>query len=187
MQLKWSMKSCSVVTIFKMEMLLIIFLVLSMGGVLTSCQINTQSKTEIVESKQVNSLSESLKVTEGVKKVEIHLNTGDYKSLKNSFTKMTKVAEILDDSAFTGYARLLFPTDLNIREEMNLDDISNSDTYIWYSNIKSDKSVEIMNYLKQEVINNDKVFYQIYSDEEINEDSFTEKYRTVFFSWRKRE
>ena len=54
---------------------------------------------------------------------------------------------------------------------MTLKEISTSNVYVWYSNIKVEKTVEIINYLKERVDKGQRIFYSIYSDEEIARDS----------------
>lgn len=87
------------------------------------------------------------------------------------FTLNTRVQEVIDDSAFAGFGDLLFPIDLNIDPNLSLDDISHSSTFIWYSNIKPNKTVEILNSLKKRAEQNEKIFYPIYTQEEIMKDS----------------
>lgn len=87
------------------------------------------------------------------------------------FTQDTTVGEVIHDPAFGDFGRLLFPVDRYISENMTLADISSSDVYVWYSNIDADKTVEIVNDLKTRAENGEQVFYNIYSDDEIEEDA----------------
>ena len=87
------------------------------------------------------------------------------------FTQDTTVGEVIHDPAFGDFGRLLFPVDRYISEDMTLADISSSDVYVWYSNIDADKTVEIVNNLKTRAENGEQVFYNIYSDDEIEEDA----------------
>lgn len=87
------------------------------------------------------------------------------------FTQDTTVGEVIHDPAFGDFGRLLFPVDRYISEDMTLADISSSDVYVWYSNIDADKTVEIVNNLKTRAGNGEQVFYNIYSDDEIEEDA----------------
>lgn len=87
------------------------------------------------------------------------------------FTQDTTVGEVIHDPAFGDFGRLLFPVDRYISEDMTLADISSSDVYVWYSNIDADKTVEIVNDLKTRAENGEQVFYNIYSDDEIEEDA----------------
>jgi acetyl esterase/lipase len=53
---------------------------------------------------------------------------------------------------------------------MTLAQVSTPNVYVWYSNIKVDKTVEIINYLHNEAISGKQIFYNIYSDAEISSD-----------------
>lgn len=87
------------------------------------------------------------------------------------FTEDTTVGEVISDPAFGDYGRLLFPVDRYVSEDMTLADISSSDIYVWYSNIDKNKTVEIVNDLKTRAENGEQIFYNIYSDDEIEEDA----------------
>ncbi len=88
-----------------------------------------------------------------------------------SFTLDTTVGEVIADPAFEDFGRLLFPVDLDVSESLTLEEVSSSSTYIWYSEIKPEKTVEILNSLKERVLNGEQIFYPIYSDEQIAADS----------------
>ncbi len=67
-----------------------------------------------------------------------------------------------------------------IRPDMTLADISSEDIYIWYTNIKCKKTVEIINYLKCESEKGRQIFYPIYSKDEVLTDS-AKKNTGIFF------
>lgn len=52
-------------------------------------------------------------------------------------------------------------------DRTTLRQVSNTDVYLWYSEISPSKTVEVVNYLKAQADGGNQVFYQIYSDEEI--------------------
>ncbi|MGN0613739.1 MAG: alpha/beta hydrolase-fold protein [Porcipelethomonas sp.] len=89
----------------------------------------------------------------------------------DDFTTGTKVSEVLSATAFEDFGRQLFPIDRSVSDDMTLDDISDSSIYTWYSYIDPDKTVEILNRLKNDAENGGQIFYRIYSDEEIAEDA----------------
>ena len=97
------------------------------------------------------------------------------------FTQDTTVGEVIHDPAFGDFGRLLFPVDRYISEDMTLADISSSDVYVWYSNIDADKTVEIVNDLKTRAENGERVFCNIYSDDEIEEDASRADTGVFFF------
>jgi hypothetical protein len=86
------------------------------------------------------------------------------------FTAKSTVGDVITDRAFGNFGRLLFPVDRNVPSSMTLAQVSTSNVYVWYSNIKVDKTVEILNYLHNEVIAGKQIFYNIYSDTEISSD-----------------
>jgi hypothetical protein len=86
------------------------------------------------------------------------------------FTVKSTVGDVIADSAFGDFGRLLFPVDRNVPSSMTLAQVSTPNVYVWYSNIKVDKTVEIINYLHNEAISGKQIFYNIYSDAEISSD-----------------
>ncbi len=86
---------------------------------------------------------------------------------KEKFTRTSTVGDVISDEAFADFGRLLFPVDLSISETATLEEISNSGTYVWYSNIKPEKTVEIVNYLKEQSLSGNQIYYPIYSEAEI--------------------
>lgn len=93
-----------------------------------------------------------------------------WNSEKTFFTSDTTLEQVFSNSCFQDFGRLLFPVNLDLSKKSTLEDISNSKTFIWYSHIKKEKTVEILNYLKDEADRGDKIFYSIYSNDEIMED-----------------
>ena len=50
---------------------------------------------------------------------------------------------------------------------MTLDNLE--DIYIWYSYMNTDKTVEIVNYLKEQADSGKQIFYPIYTEEEMED------------------
>ena len=67
------------------------------------------------------------------------------------FTKDTKVYDVIDNNSFKGFGNLIFPINRNIPSDMTLENVG--DIYIWYHYIDSNKTVEIVNYMKEKVDN----------------------------------
>lgn len=86
------------------------------------------------------------------------------------FTALSTVGDVISDPAFGDFGHLLFPVDRNIPQTMTLADISSSNVYVWYSHIKTEKTVEIINRLYSDAIAGEQIFYRIYSDAEIAAD-----------------
>lgn len=87
-------------------------------------------------------------------------------NITNEFNINTAVKEVINTPAFEDFGRLLFPADRNVPLSASLRDISSSDIYVWYSYIRPEKTVDILNYLKREAEDGRRIFYRIYSKEE---------------------
>lgn len=81
------------------------------------------------------------------------------------FTKDTTVSEVMNSKSFAGFGHLIFPVDRQFNGNTTLDNID--DIYVWYNDINADKTVEIVNYMKDEVDSGNQIFYSIYTNEEI--------------------
>lgn len=97
------------------------------------------------------------------------------------FTEKTTVSEVISDTAFEGFGRLLFPADRDVSEDITLREVSSSDVYVWYSEIHPEKTVEILNYLKGQYLEGKQIFYSIYSEEEMAKDSSKRDTGLFFF------
>ena len=85
-----------------------------------------------------------------------------------SFTKSSTVSEVMNNNSFEGFGNLIFPVDRDFDGNTRLDDID--DIYVWYNYINDDKTVEIVNYMKDEVDAGNQIFYHIYSEDEMKAD-----------------
>ena len=65
------------------------------------------------------------------------------------YTLETKVMDVINDPVFEGYGRLIFPVDQVIDEDLELQDVGSILT--WYNNVNPERTVEIVNYLKDQV------------------------------------
>jgi acetyl esterase/lipase len=98
-----------------------------------------------------------------------------------AFTRDTKIEEVIKDPAFGNFGRLLFPANKGYYSGDTLGKLS----LTWYSNINPNKTVEIVNYLKQRAVLGDTIFYDIYSDEEKAQDPTKEDTGLFFFRGNK--
>lgn len=85
-------------------------------------------------------------------------------------TQSTTVGEIKSLTAFSDFGRLLFPVDRTVPDSMTLAEVSSPSVYIWYSNIKAEKTVEIITNLRDRTEKGERVFFPIYSESEMNAD-----------------
>ena len=92
----------------------------------------------------------------------------------------TKVKDVINDPAFEDYGRLIFPVDMSIDNDLELQDVE--EILPWYSEVNPERTVEIVNYMKKQAESGNKILYDIYSDEEKNADP--EKADTGLFFFR---
>lgn len=95
------------------------------------------------------------------------------------YTLNTKVTDVINDPVFGDYGRLIFPVDRTIDEDLELQDVG--DILIWYNNVNPDRTVEIANYLKDRAVSGEQIFYDIYTEEEKEEDREKEDTGLFFF------
>lgn len=69
---------------------------------------------------------------------------------------------------------------------MTLDDLSANGIYVWYNNISTEKTVEIVNYLKEQAEDGKQIFYNIYTEEEQKSDPSKQDTGLFFFPGRTR-
>ena len=62
---------------------------------------------------------------------------------KESFNAESNINDVIHDSAFDNYGRLIFPVDMEIEDNLKLKDVSS--ILPWYSEVNNDKTVEIVN------------------------------------------
>lgn len=94
-------------------------------------------------------------------------------------TRATKIRDVINDPVFADYGRLIFPVDQTIRDNLTLENAG--DILTWYNYINPDKTVEIVNYLKEQAGAGNQVFYDIYTDEEKAADPWKENTGLFFF------
>nr|WP_238727319.1 alpha/beta hydrolase [Diplocloster modestus] len=95
----------------------------------------------------------------------------------SSFDKNTRIADVINDSSFGDYGRLIFPADTGYYSGDTLEELR----LTWYNNISPDKTVEIVNYLKSHADAGETVFYDIYTEEEKAADPDKEDTGLFFF------
>ena len=93
------------------------------------------------------------------------------------YTAQTSIQAVIHDPAFGEYGRLIFPVDSGYYGGDTLGNLR----LTWYNNIDPDKTVEIVNYLKEHAEAGDRVFYDIYTEEEKNADPEKEDTGLFFF------
>ena len=93
------------------------------------------------------------------------------------YTRDTPIESVIEDPAFGDYGRLIFP----VEDWYYSGDTLGNLHFTFYSNIDPDKTVEICNYFRTQALNGEKIFYDIYTDEEKEEDPRKENTGLFFF------
>lgn len=101
------------------------------------------------------------------------------------FTANSTVREVVNDPAFRDFGHLLFPVDRNVPGSMTLKALNTSGIYIWYSDIRTEETVDVVNYLYLEAASGRQIFFRYYSDKEIARNP--EKAETGLFFFRGRK
>ena len=154
-------------------------------ALLTGCGRNTT--VELISSSRAETVIEAVEkgqaaakesVTEAIADTEISTDAPeDYQ--KTSYTADTKVWDVIDDPAFAGYGRLIFPADKTIDKSLTLSEVGSILT--WYNYVNPDRTVEIVNYIKTKAEAGEQIFYDIYTDEEKAVDPAKEDTGLFFF------
>lgn len=99
------------------------------------------------------------------------------RNMREVYTVNTKISEVISDSAFEDYGRLIFPVDSGYYSGDTLGTLD----LAWYSNIDPEKTVEIVNDMRSHALAGEKIFYDIYTDEEKADDPEKEDTGLFFF------
>ena len=96
------------------------------------------------------------------------------------FTEYSTVGDVIGDAAFKNFGRLLFPVHRPLSGKMTLKEVSSSQVYLWYSHIQVEKTLDILNTLKERALEGEQVFYPIYTQREMAADG-TKRDTGLFF------
>ena len=94
-----------------------------------------------------------------------------------SYTADTPITTVINEPVFGDYGRLIFP----VNEWYYSGDTLGSLSMTWYSHIDPNKTVEICNYLKASAVRGERIFYDIYTDDEKAADPSLEDTGLFFF------
>lgn len=78
------------------------------------------------------------------------------------FTRTSLISDVMNDQAFGNYGRLIFPVNTGYWSGNTLEQLQ----LTWYNYIDPDMTVEIANYMKSHAMAGDRIFYDIYTDDE---------------------
>lgn len=138
-----------------------------------------RTNEETAINKEVGTNSEEHQET-GSKKAETMTDNNTMSSETTSYNAESNVWDVINGPVFEDYGRLIFPVDITIEDNLKLKNVSS--ILPWYSEVNTEKTVEIVNYMKNQATNGKRIFYNIYSEEEIKEDP--EKRDTGLFFFR---
>ena len=75
-----------------------------------------------------------------------------------AFDENTKISDVINNPLFGDYGRFIFPLNKNYYSGDTLGNLR----LTWYSNIKPSRTVEVVNYMLDQVKQGSKIFYRIY-------------------------
>lgn len=102
--------------------------------------------------------------------------------MTTKFTSDTEVTQVINDPAFKGFGRLLFPLDSYFWSGNTLGNLR----FIYYSHMDSNMTVDILNTLKERSEKGEKIFFDIYSEEEKKRNPQFKRNRIILFQREKR-
>ena len=97
------------------------------------------------------------------------------------YTADTRISDVINDPVFGDFGRLIFPVNSGYYSGDTLENLR----LTWYNNINVAHTVEICNYLKNQTIAGNRVFYDIYTNEEKAADPRKENTGLFFFRGEK--
>ncbi len=110
-------------------------------------------------------------------KTEFEKDNTDNADISHSYTVDTAISDVINNPVFGHYGRLIFPVDAGYYSGDTLGELR----LTWYSNIDSDETVAITNYMKEHAASGDTIFYDIYTEEEKAADPAKEDTGLFFF------
>ena len=99
--------------------------------------------------------------------------------VETAFTGDSRVQDVMQDPAFAGFGRLIFPVDMRIDDALTLNDVE--EILPWYSEVNPERTVSIVNEMKTRVEQGETIFYDIYTDEEKAKDPAKKDTGLFFF------
>lgn len=95
-------------------------------------------------------------------------NHGNKECSVKKATEYTLVKDVMNNLIFAFYGRLLFPVHRSISDTLTLEHVGS--ILIWYHYVRPEKTVEIVNTLMERAADGETIFYDIYTEEEKQED-----------------
>lgn len=146
------------------------FLSVIMLLVLCGCNINASNVCVIRLNKEIAAKPNNKSYNKGNK------NKDKAGKVKISYTKDTLISDVISNPVFGDYGKLIFPINSGYMSGNTLETLG----LTWYHNISSDKTVEIVNYMRSQAESGKTIFYNIYSKSELKSDP-TKKNTGLFY------
>lgn len=102
---------------------------------------------------------------------------------QSNFTVDTKISDVIGDEAFGDWGRLIFPVNSGYYSGDTLGNLR----LTWYNYINVAHTVEIVNYMKDQTLAGNQVFFDIYTEEEKAADPRKENTGLFFFRGNENE
>lgn len=157
-----------------------VFLLCSLIFMVSAC-----GKDEMDSAPSADTESDIEKMVDAEPKAESDIETEEavmnQKETENIYLRSSTVGDVISDPYFGDFGRLLFPVDRSVSEDMTLEEISSSSVYVWYNYIDPDKTVEIIQSLHDHATAGERIFYDIYTEEEKEADPSKENTGLFFF------
>lgn len=116
----------------------------------------------------------------GQENVNENLTEKNIKGGEKHVNSETAVLDVINNPAFEGFGKFLFPTEYKMPDSsMRLSSISSLLPY--HSHINTNTTVDVVNYMFDKVNSGETIFYDIYTDEEKKDDSTKENTGLFFF------
>lgn len=97
-------------------------------------------------------------------------------------TTASTVKDVIEHEAFAGFGQFILPAERRYDDNMPLANVASLLPYHNY--VTGERTVETINTMIDYVQDGNRLFYDIYSDEDKRADARQEQYWTVFLSWR---
>ncbi len=158
--------------------LMFIALLTGCGRNTTDEQISSSRAEKVIATVEKGQAATKESATEAIADTEISTVTPeDY--IKTSYRANSKVWDVINDPAFKGYGRLIFPVDRSIDKSLTLREVGSILAY--YTYVNTDRTVEIVNYMKTKAEAGKQIFYDIYTDKEKTADPAKKNTGLFFF------
>lgn len=161
----------------KAKITCIITIMLCLIFIISACGNSKEVAAEETDSGN-NKVQDSV---ESGSKEDIGEAMAENMNIQNGYTLSSTVEDVINDPCFGDFGRLLFPVDRSVSENMTLEAVSSSSVYVWYNYIDPDKTVEIIQNLHDRAAAGERIFYDIYSEEEKENDPSKEDTGIFFF------